>query len=91
MRCRIAADVPRTAAAHAVVFRPLLPGANNRRMLAQAEIIIAGKITVLPPGVGQKTACTVFHYPANAKSVPRPALFQRGLNTSLPGHMDAAL
>ncbi|MNN79473.1 hypothetical protein D3C81_1961220 [compost metagenome] len=41
MRGGVARHMPRPAAADAPGFRPLLPGANDRRMLAQAEIIVA--------------------------------------------------
>ena len=91
MRGGISADVSRAAAAHAKPLRTLLPGADDGRMLAQPEIVVAGEITKLPPLAGKKTARAVFHHSANAKRLCRPAFVQRGINARLPGHTAAAL
>ena len=91
MRRGVAADVPGATAAHAVTIRALLPGANDLRVLAQAQIIVAGEITEPLSFPGEKTACTVFHYPAHPKRIRRPPLVERGPDTCLPGHTAAAL
>ncbi len=91
MRRGVAADVSRAAAAHAKPLRALLPGADDGRMLAQPEIIVAGEVAELTPLAGKKTARAVFHHPADAKRLCRPAFVQRGINSCLPGHTAAAL
>jgi hypothetical protein len=83
--------VARSAAAHAVTFGTLLPGADNLRVLTQGQIIVTGEIAKTLIVAGEKTACTVFHHPAYAKSLRRPAFLQGGVYALLPGHTVAAL
>ena len=91
MRRGVSADVSRSAAAHAKPLRALLPGADNGRMLAQPEIVVAGEIAELLAFTGKKTARAVFHHPANAKCLYRPTVVERRVDTCLPGHTAAAL
>ncbi|MND89451.1 hypothetical protein D3C80_815090 [compost metagenome] len=46
MRSTKTGDVAGTAGPHAILLRTLLPGSDHLRILAQAQIVIAGKIQV---------------------------------------------
>ena len=91
MRRGVSADVSRSAAAHAKPLRALLPGADNGRMLAEPEIVVAGEIAELLAFTGKKTARAVFHHLANAECLCRPTVVERRVDTCLPGHTAAAL
>ncbi len=91
MRMGVAAHVAGAAAAHPVLLRALLPGADDRRVLAQAEIVIAGEIAVLPLLADEKAPRAVLHRGAHAQGVCRPARIKGSINALLPGHTVAAL
>ena len=87
----IAAYVSRTAGTDAITFRPLLPGGDNRRMLAQAKIVIAGEVKPALPFPRQPAPGAVRHRQAAAKSIRRSSLVQRPIDSLLPAHSTAAL
>lgn len=91
VRLAIAADVTGAAAADAVALRALLPGFDNSRMLAEAKIIVAGKIEPAPSFAAEPASCAQRHRQATAQGIRRPPLLQRQLDAVLPAHSAAAL
>ena len=87
----IAAHVARAAGADAIARGPLLPGGDNRRMLTQAQIVIAGEVKPALPFPLQPAPGAVRHRQAAAKSFRRPPLVQRPIDSLLPAHSAAAL
>ena len=85
----IAAHVARAAGTDAIARGPLLPGGDNRRMLTQAQIVIAGEVKPALPFPLQPAPGAVRPRQAAAKS--RPPLVQRPIDSLLPAHSAAAL
>ena len=91
MRLAVTADVAGAAGTHAITRRPLLPGGDNLRMLAQSEIIIAGEIQPAPIFTDKPTPGTMRHRLAAPECIRLPPLAQRLVDALLPAHSTAAL
>ena len=91
MRLTIAANVARPAGTDAITFRPLLPGGDNRAMLAQAQVVITGEVEPALPFTLQPASGAVAYRQAAAKSLRRPPFVQRPIDSLLPAHSAAAL
>ncbi|VGP22362.1 hypothetical protein SB00175_03051 [Klebsiella oxytoca] len=91
VRLAVAADVAGTAAADAVALRALLPGLDDRWMLTEAQIIVAGKIEPALPFTNKPASCALGHRQATAQRIRRLPLRQRLFDTVLPAHSAAAL
>ena len=87
----IAANVTRSARTDAITFRPLLPGGDNRIMLAQAQVVITGEVEPALPFSLQPASGAVVYRQAAAESIRRPPFVQRPIDSLLPAHSAAAL
>ena len=91
MRLVVTGDLRGAAAANAVTLCPVLPGANHLRVLAKAQIIVAGKIAVTASFARQPAPCPLRQRLALTKGLRFTAFGDGTVDSLLPAHTAAAL
>ena len=91
LQLRVAAAIARDVSRRAGTRRVLTPAGDHRRMLAQAEIVVAGEVTVRLSLYLQRAGIVARHQPALPPAVSGAAHLQRLRHTRGEAHYSAAL